>query len=997
MTSVWTIKCPVHGEIIKAERLIPFVKDGISFDEPIFYCEQCGSYYIHTDAVSFGSTFDYGEKKVINTENEPQVADDGETVEVVCSDFLSLKPYTEPFVPDICYKDQGELEYIKHGLFEIPGYKRKISGYYCHECHDFYIDEELYDEIRFKIPVKSNGENRKEPENKKQCGYSLDSIACRGTRLNTADVLDCLSSYEKCEENFSGSFPFSLLHYAFVFRRFDVVVKIFAELSDDEIAAALHFTGVQPFGWVTPLVCAKWNLNYIAAYDEKNNTNIVEILDAYLNEVEHVDEVLEYTDKIDAEGHDIFDVFWNGKQPVLDIIYYEKQVLASKQVKRNGFSVVMDEVGTGKTVSALYAMRDILNEKADSSERARILVICPYNKREDWQSDIRRQLGRYAHVVEQGDNGNMYEGSLKKVFFKECEHQIMITGQKQGADKNGPYSALKGSLENYSDALDWDLVIIDEAHISFDNYADIRSNSVMLLTATPIVVNAKGKRLFEDYIALVEVILGKTFAADIDPINKAEPTADDKYVNWFREDMGQLSAERKIRFVFCKRWNERDDVFYQIKDDKGTLAALQYDQDDEYLYWAATEQYGYGNIHEPKKNGKLERLIEVLQENSKSYIIFCEHKYVVDNIFSYIKDIFAECIVAEKYGKYENQYGLENVQDGQLINTLMQSLRTGKRVLFVTTGKTGGTGLNLGEFDGVVHYELPFTSIELEQRFGRVDRIDTLKDRKSRDMIFLLNECRNDENDLEINRMLYYCTTKIDVTCQFMPIRNTVLYYPEFIKRNGKAIRESMECYKKEYVLSEENEKRMKEIRRTIRQFEKKIKDDHSWKLIETLGRNLRLSAVEALSREKNEEISDEYYELLNSYLEYWKNTKPARTVYQKAYKMFLESRRNVKNWLAIIGLIKVDSDSDIFVGMESANDGDDEKIALHEEEALTKAPKRTHSIQKQIDEIIKLIDECVFDEEELKSFSSEGIFCYKDGMIRRARVGHYRAGEAWK
>ena len=450
----------------------------------------------------------------------------------------------------------------------------------------------------------------------------MDSIACRGTRLNTADVLNCLSSYEKCEENFSSSFPFSLLHYAFIFRRFDVVVKILADLSDDEIAAALHFTGVQPFGWVTPLVCAKWNLNYIAAYDEKNNTNIVEILDAYLNEAEHADEVLEYTDKIDAEGHDVFDVFWNGKQPVLDIIYYEKQVLASKQVKRNGFSVVMDEVGTGKTVSALYAMRDILNEKADSSERARILVICPYNKREDWQSDIRRQLGRYAHVVEQGDNGNMYEGSLKKVFFKECEHQIMITGQKQGADKNGPYSALKGSLENYSDALDWDLVIIDEAHISFDNYADIRSNSVMLLTATPIVVNAKGKRLFEDYIALVEVILEKTFAADIDPINKAEPTADDKYVNWFREDMGQLSAERKIRFVSCKRWNERDDVFYQIKDDKGTLAALQYDQDDEYLYWAATEQYGYGNIHEPKKNGKLERLIEVLQENSKSYIIF---------------------------------------------------------------------------------------------------------------------------------------------------------------------------------------------------------------------------------------------------------------------------------------------------------------------------------------------------------------------------------------
>ncbi len=30
-------------------------------------------------------------------------------------------------------------------------------------------------------------------------------------------------------------------------------------------------------------------------------------------------------------------------------------------------------------------------------------------------------------------------------------------------------------------------------------------------------------------------------------------------------------------------------------------------------------------------------------------------------------------------------------------------------------------------------------------------------------------------------------------------------------------------------------------------------------------------------------------------------------------------------------------------------------------------------------------LDECVFDDEKLKSFSSDGIFCYKDGMIHRS------------
>jgi len=58
---------------------------------------------------------------------------------------------------------------------------------------------------------------------------------------------------------------------------------------------------------------------------------------------------------------------------------------------------------------------------------------------------------------------------------------------------------------------------------------------------------------------------------------------------------------------------------------------------------------------------------------------------------------------------------------------------------------------------------------------------------------------------------------------------------------------------------------------------------------------------------------------------------------------------------------------------------------------------KKQTSIQKQIDEIMKLIEECVFDNDGLKSFSSEGIFCYKDGMVQRSDVKQYRQGNAWK
>ncbi len=617
MASVWRLKCPIHEEEIVSDKFIPISNDGAFNNEPIFFCKKCGCFYIHTDAVQFGAPFDYGKYKVINTEELPEEDIQQTNTEVLCTDFSKIKPYMAPFIPDICYKDQGKLEYIKYGEFKYGEFKKEISGYFCHECHDFYLDEELYDEIKTELPPmqKEGNENTSGGnEKKKSFIYSVDAIKPKIDNFCVKNAGDVPLSYEEIESAYAkGGLPFSLPHYAFIFRRFDIVTKMMEGKTESEIEMILHFKGSDDFFWITPLVCAKWNLNYIEAYDDKSNTCIRQTLEPFIDEVSHIDEVMEYTDVVDSEGNDVFHIFWNGNQPVMDVVCYEKQKLASKQINKNGYSIVMDEVGTGKTVSALYAIRDCIQNNNDKEEKARILVVCPYNKREDWQSDIRRQLGRYAHIVEQGDNGEMYEGEWKKGYFKAPEHLIFITGQKQGNDKNGSYSALKGSLEKYADDIAWNLAVIDEAHISFNNYADIRAEKAMLLTATPIVVNAKGRREFEDYLSLINEITRKSTNTLIDPIIKAEPNENDSYVNWFREDMGKESAERTIRFVFCKRWNERDNVYYQIKGEKGALTALQYDQDDDYLYWVAVEHYGYGNVHEVKKNGKIDKLITLLK------------------------------------------------------------------------------------------------------------------------------------------------------------------------------------------------------------------------------------------------------------------------------------------------------------------------------------------------------------------------------------------------
>ena len=820
-------------------------------------------------------------------------------------------------------------------------------------------------------------------------------------RKSLSDVARYLKCFEDCIDNYDVDFPFSLIHYAFIFRRFDVVSMIKDVLSVEEWEKALRLEGPEGYEWITPLVCARWNLFYLYGYDAKKRTHLAEELEEMMDEIEHIDEIMEYTDIVDEDNHrTIFDLFWGKRQPLLDIIYYEKQELASLQVEKHNISLVMDEVGTGKTVSAIYAMRNVIEKSIQLGKHSHILVVCPHNKCEDWQNDIRRQLGRYAHIVEQADNGDMYCQDLKKAYFKNTEEIIMISGQKGGGDGTGSYTELKQSIKRYSNDEKWDLVIIDEGHISFDNYSGISAESAMVLTATPIVVNASGRRNFNSYISLLRNITGvDTYEYDIDPIENYYPDENDIYVNWFKEDMGIKSAERNIQFVSCKRADERHDLYYRICEEKGVLTALQYDQDDEYLFAKYNEIFPGENL-KPVCNYKLDRLIDVLGNNSKSYIIFCEHQNIVDLIFNRLVIKFPKIKIAEKHGKNENHHGLENVQEGQLINTLIQALRNNDRVLFVTTGKTGGTGLNLGEFDGIIHYELPFTSIELEQRFGRVDRIDTEQEAKCRDMIFMLNECTPDDNDNEMNRMLYYCVNKIDITCEYMPIRNTVLYYPEFLRRNQSSLHQSLIAQKQNEVLSEANEKEIKEYKAERRRMEKQIKDSTLYAFISSDGKSVRECAGNALCSESDSRIDDAFYDLLKDYIDAYDKHKDKINQYNREYRKFRRLRKQINNWLSIIGLCEVENEAEIMTGYMETNDYDEQIIAPNEDSdensAVDDEVINLESTQEQIDSLIEILISHDFDNLELKGFSSDGIFCFHDDRICRTTVEDYRRGKGW-
>lgn len=528
----------------------------------------------------------------------------------------------------------------------------------------------------------------------------------------------------------------------------------------------------------------KWNYGYFS-----------KINGGALDSALEVKGELGYYSDIIINNESIIDIFFLGEQPLLNVDYYEQQEQASEKLKHKNFHLIFDEVGTGKTVSALYCIRNIISEKR---KMAKILIVCPNNKKIEWLKDIQRQLGLYAHLVENLDNRAIYSGNLKSLYFKEGEPCVFIEGQKVGD--------IKESLNSWTDQILWDLVVIDEGHLCFENYKGIKANKAVLLTATPIVVNSSTiddrlnitkVRTLNMYISLLQGIVNDTEKIQINNLFNTK----DIFTQIFREDLKIQAKKRNIRFIECERWQERNvylDVLVKVK--RG-MTKLVYEQDDEFLIFGIFEKFkceiekeGYLVGDKPDlKNDKYDKLKSYLnkEENKeKSYILFFNYKYPANGIYEKIIGDSGfdknNTIVAKKYGgkicevyPNDNAVTIENIFD-----YLLLKIDSNYRVIFITTGASGGTGLNLGGFNGVINYEMPFTSIELEQRFGRVDRMDKC-DSYDKEMVFMLNK---DENP-----MLRYSTLKVNKTCEFMPIRNTVLFYPEFIDKNIESLKKELQ------------------------------------------------------------------------------------------------------------------------------------------------------------------------------------------------------------
>ena len=141
-------------------------------------------------------------------------------------------------------------------------------------------------------------------------------------------------------------------------------------------------------------------------------------------------------------------------------------------------ALLADEVGLGKTIEAGLVLSQIWAER-----KRRVLVIVPSNLRKQWYQELTEKFFLPCRILE----SKFYNAALKQGVFRPFESSdVIICSYQFAKSKAGDVNSV-----------DWDLVVIDEAHRLRNVYkpANVVANTLknalagknkLLLTATPL-------------------------------------------------------------------------------------------------------------------------------------------------------------------------------------------------------------------------------------------------------------------------------------------------------------------------------------------------------------------------------------------------------------------------------------------------------------------------------------------------------------------------------
>ncbi len=456
----------------------------------------------------------------------------------------------------------------------------------------------------------------------------------------------------------------------------------------------------------------------------------------------------------EVEQHTIIPEF-NGLQapghlPDLTPLPHQLEVARQVVENMNGKAILADEVGLGKTIEAGL----ILKEYMIRGLVKKVLILVPASLVTQWEIELNTKF--YIPAVAQ----------RKAYVWEQCD---VVVSSIDTAKRN-PHRDIIFSL-------DYDLIIIDEAHklknSKTKNYEFIQSlkkKFCLLLTATPI--QNRISEIFNLVSLLKPGHLGNE-TAFYEKYKKDSRSLDDnahlkELVNKVmirnrRADTGIEWTKRHVETIPIEFSAEERDLYESVTELRGegdwvnssqfsvmtlqreacssreavfyTLRNMVSRQEAPSDMFQEQIQYLVSKVEKVQRNSKAEKALEIIKRIDDKVIIFTEYRATQLYLQWFLK-----------------QHGISSVpfrggfKRGKK-DWMRELFKNNVQVLIAT--EAGGEGINLQFCNHIINYDLPWNPMRLEQRIGRIHRLGQEKD------VMIYNFAVKDTVEEHILKLLY--------------------------------------------------------------------------------------------------------------------------------------------------------------------------------------------------------------------------------------------------
>lgn len=412
---------------------------------------------------------------------------------------------------------------------------------------------------------------------------------------------------------------------------------------------------------------------------------------------------------------------------------YPIQFANVKRLNNNLAVYIFDEVGSGKTISSGIMALDFLESHPKLE-----------NERRNTENDV---LVITTNSLAKPNNvkiaGQFLGDWFDKLPFAEMGYVDRVR-------------VVNNHYSKFEQKQSYGLVIIDEAHLFLNKdshrykylTSNIKAKKVVFLSATPI------KHGFQDlrtYVDIAEALLQKK-------VN----------TNWiYRIDTRDQQSEDLI----CSQFDAKFPVTRYFKDTVKSLQIQGYEKTVAKRYQTKIWRYTSGI----NKNEVLLENIKSLSRQSRNnrFVVFTRYvEWEAQKIGNYLKSagfIHSKVELPDQLTYY--------IVTGRNTQELLDfSAKIGLPTVLILTYQIAEQGLNLPGYNHIINYHIPAYPSALEQRYGRIDRLDSASEAIFN--CFLLGSSYFDSNLFNFYSAVF---TYLGSLLKYLPSKNSLLS-PELLE-----------------------------------------------------------------------------------------------------------------------------------------------------------------------------------------------------------------------